>query len=74
MRLKILRVLGAVCENCGFKSKQTYHHDVVLHHRFPLSRGGYDNINNLQVLCYSCHLKGHPRNRENCFIKKSDKK
>lgn len=45
---------GAYCEMCG----QT---DVPLQvdHIVPISKGGLNEISNMQLLCYKCHMKKH---------------
>lgn len=45
---------GAYCEMCG----QT---DVPLQvdHIIPISKGGLNEISNMQLLCYECHMKKH---------------
>lgn len=45
---------GAYCEMCG----QT---DVPLQvdHIVPISKGGLNEISNMQLLCYECHMKKH---------------
>lgn len=45
---------GAYCEMCGEA-------DIPLQvdHIVPISKGGLDDISNMQLLCYECHVKKH---------------
>ena len=45
---------GPYCEICG----QTDVH-LQVDHIVPISRGGLNDINNMQLLCYECHMKKH---------------
>lgn len=49
----ILNQLGPFCTYC--KSEEKLH----LHHIIPLSRGGANRIENLEVVCHVCHRKLH---------------
>ena len=42
---------GHVCLRCGATEKLT------VDHIFPVSRGGADDLSNLQTLCHSCNAK-----------------
>lgn len=42
------------CAKCGSKES------LQIHHILPLSEGGQNNIDNLILLCHSCHQKEHP--------------
>lgn len=42
---------GHVCLHCGSTEKLT------VDHIFPVSRGGADDLSNLQTLCHSCNAK-----------------
>ncbi len=53
---RVIKRDGNLCKNCG---KETSLH---LHHIVPLSKGGSNKIENLELLCESCHSKAH-RNR-----------
>ena len=33
--------------------------DIQFHHVIPISQGGADEINNIEAVCYDCHLKLH---------------
>ncbi len=49
------------CEKCGNKF------NLTIHHKKESSKGGYDAIDNLQVLCRECHDKIHkiqPKNKK----------
>lgn len=45
----IINILGKKCVGCGSTIK------LELHHIKPLIKGGENTIENLQVLCKSCH-------------------
>ena len=45
---------GYKCGNC--ESSYNLH----VHHIVPLSKGGTNNLSNLQTLCQDCHKKIHP--------------
>ena len=44
------------CEICG---KQNYIENMNLHHRIYRSKGGTDEPDNLQILCFDCHFHLH---------------
>ena len=44
---------GPYCENCGEEI------ELQVDHIVPVSRGGTDDMENLQLLCYECHQKKH---------------
>ena len=44
---------GATCEKCGRNV------ELHVHHKLEVSKGGTDDFNNLQLLCYECHMKEH---------------
>lgn len=44
---------GPYCESCGEEAK------LQVDHIIPLSKGGTNDLDNLQLLCYECHLKKH---------------
>lgn len=46
-----LRVAGARCKQCGSDE------ELVLDHVKPLARGGADEPENLQVLCWACNSR-----------------
>lgn len=41
------------CKMCGAKER------LVNHHIIPIELGGSNNLNNIVVLCISCHRKVH---------------
>jgi|GEM_PF-1441840 len=48
---------GKKCSLCG---KRCYRQDLIIDRRKPISHGGKDNIENLQLLCQKCsELKGN---------------
>jgi len=49
----LVNSLGGVCTNCGAVN------NLQLHHKVQLSAGGVDHINNLEILCKSCHNEKH---------------
>ncbi len=53
VRNRILDRDGHKCLNCG--SEQDLHIDHII----PLSRGGRENEENMQVLCRGCNLRKH---------------
>lgn len=57
--IKVLEKFNYECINCGSK------HDLCVHHinRVPLDSEEYNDINNLTVLCRSCHMSHHRRER-----------
>ena len=52
-RTKALKVFGKKCVLCGLEGY------VELHHIIPISEGGTHDIENLQLLCDTCHRKTH---------------
>lgn len=44
---------GPFCEDCGQETK------LQVDHIIPISRGGTNDMENLQLLCYKCHQKKH---------------
>lgn len=51
--LAVCTLYGGVCLACGVSGPLTEDHVV------PLSKGGSDNIDNIQPLCKSCNSKKH---------------
>ncbi len=56
LRFRVLKRDNFKCTKCGNSPSNS--HDIELHvdHIKPLSRGGRDNIENLQTLCNKCNL------------------
>ena len=51
VRQKIFNRDGKKCNLCGSTEK------LCIDHIFPVSRGGFTVLNNLQVLCEKCNLR-----------------
>ena len=47
------------CARCGKTPKELIPPWLDHHHIIPLSKGGLDTANNLQLLCSSCHKQVH---------------
>ena len=47
----LINSVGGKCSNCGSTSNPTIDHVI------PVSKGGHDGIENLQVLCGKCNCK-----------------
>jgi 5-methylcytosine-specific restriction endonuclease McrA len=45
-----------VCDKC-----EEHRVDLQIHHKIPVSQGGTNTEENLQVLCNYCHDKAHGR-------------
>ncbi|BAY83208.1 HNH endonuclease [Calothrix parasitica NIES-267] len=56
------------CQNCGKRYEET---SLTIDHIIPLSRGGSNDISNLQTLCFSCNCKKSD-NIDNRFRRKFD--
>ena len=54
-RSKIIRFLGGNCDICNFSNA----HILEIHHKHPLSKGGSNNFDNLNLLCPNCHRTVH---------------
>lgn len=59
IRLNVMERDNYKCQMCG----RTVDDGVKLHidHIIPVSKGGSNNMNNLQVLCHECNLAKHDR-------------
>jgi len=49
----VMKYLGEECVWCGSKEK------LHIHHIIPSSRGGKNEMANLEVVCVSCHQELH---------------
>jgi 5-methylcytosine-specific restriction endonuclease McrA len=49
----IVKYLGGNCGYCGSKK------NIHIHHSIPQSRGGPNEMSNLELLCRDCHHKIH---------------
>ena len=54
---KLLYKYKFKCVKCGNNNKP----DLSIDHIIPISKGGSDNFDNLQILCKKC-------NSNNCFV------
>lgn len=54
IKKKFLRMQGGRMECCHYLTKNG---EFEVDHKIPLSRGGKDEISNLQILCKSCNRK-----------------
>lgn len=61
----IMQYLGKFCVYCG--SLENLH----IHHKIPLERGGYDRMDNLEIVCSYCHILIHKT--WNLYIPKTQK-
>ena len=43
------------CESCFEQGKMVF--AEMVHHKIPLAKGGKNELDNLQSLCFSCHSK-----------------
>lgn len=50
----LLRAQGGRCAYCGSFHRPRY---LEVDHKHPFSRGGSDQIDNLQLLCIACNLR-----------------
>lgn len=44
------------CSDCQVYMRKGFH----IHHKIPVSKGGDHSLDNLELLCESCHIKKHP--------------
>jgi hypothetical protein len=49
------------CQQCGKRpqSAENYHRGFQYHHRLPRSQGGPDVVENVLLLCHTCHQVQH---------------
>ena len=52
-RQQAFRKYGRRCDQCGKAGR------FEVHHRIPVSQGGTNDVENLQVLCRGCHIEIH---------------
>ena len=52
VRYRVLTLAGRRCALCGMSAEQT---DLLVNHIIPRSRGGSNELKNLQALCATCH-------------------
>lgn len=64
----ILNYLGKSCYYCDKKDK------LHIHHILPLSRGGRNELSNLEVVCTLCHRKLHDQWKKIAPLKVSREK
>jgi len=52
------------CQSCGEKplAKENYHQGFEYHHIVPKSQGGMDTLENIVLLCHTCHQQSHRKN------------
>jgi hypothetical protein len=60
---EILTIAGNECEVCEFNFKPV----LIIHHKKPISEGGTNELNNLSVLCPTCHKLIHYLMRNDDF-------
>lgn len=58
LKIILIEERGAYCEECGEDGP------LHVHHIIPISKGGSNEIKNLKLLCYKCHLSQHHHNFE----------
>lgn len=49
---------------CGHKCLACGSDDATIDHVIPLSRGGKNDLDNLQVLCFSCNSRKHAKSTD----------
>lgn len=54
LKNKLLRAQGGRCAYCGRVHHRRY---LEIDHKYPVSRGGGDEIDNLQLLCNPCNMR-----------------
>lgn len=52
-KTRVLMIQNSNCSICGCKEKSK----LQIDHIIPVSKGGSDGLDNLQVLCYKCNYK-----------------
>ena len=57
VRQRLIEIRGEPkCERCGYDK---YNDVVVIHHIVERSKGGTDDLDNLEFLCPTCHSEEH---------------
>lgn len=51
----LIKRYGSICSNLGCSTKE----NLIIHHVQPISKGGGNHLNNLIILCESCHKLKH---------------
>ena len=54
LKSRLYREQRGRCSYCGFTHQMGY---LEIDHKYPLSRGGGNEINNLQLLCTRCNMR-----------------
>lgn len=67
IRFEVFKRDNYTCKECN-KSKKTHNIALEIDHIMPVSKGGTDEINNLQTLCYNCN-----RNKSDLIIQNFNK-
>jgi 5-methylcytosine-specific restriction protein A len=59
----VLERASGICEQCNedapFKRKKDGTPYLEVHHRIPLSEGGFDTVGNAIAVCPNCHRELH---------------
>ncbi len=55
LRKRIIELRGDKCVRCGYNKYPVLH----IHHIIEKSKGGLDDINNLELICPTCHAEEH---------------
>lgn len=55
LRNRLISLHGNECKRCGYNKYPILH----IHHIIEKSKGGPDDINNLELICPLCHAEEH---------------
>jgi HNH endonuclease len=55
LRRRVIEFRGNNCSRCGYNKLPILH----IHHIIEKSKGGLDDINNLELVCPNCHAEEH---------------
>lgn len=55
LRKRVVDLRGYKCERCNYSKFQI----LELHHKIEKSKGGSDDIDNLELICPNCHAEEH---------------